>query len=145
MAVVERTHEVLNQPPPLEDYNAFDADLALQEALVREGGDWGIDRVRDFGAVCGSAEAREHSRRALRNVPRLLTHDRFGNRIDAIDYDPSFHWMLRLGDRARAAVAPMARPAPGRARRAGRAVPTCSTGSTPGPAARSRSTTRPCR
>jgi putative acyl-CoA dehydrogenase len=96
MAVVERTHEVLNQPPPLESYNAFDADLALHEALDREGGTWGVDRVRDFGAVCGSAEAREHSRRALRNIPRLVTHDRYGNRIDAIDYDPSFHWMLRL-------------------------------------------------
>jgi putative acyl-CoA dehydrogenase len=96
MAVVERTHEVLNQPPPLEPYNAFDADPALREALGREGGSWGVDRVRDFGAACGSAEAREHSRRALRNVPRLITHDRYGNRVDAIDYDPSFHWMLRL-------------------------------------------------
>jgi putative acyl-CoA dehydrogenase len=96
MAVVERTHEVLNQPPPLEDYNAFDADLPLQEALVREGGDWGLARAREFGAAVGSSEAREHSRRAQRNVPRLLTHDRYGNRIDAIDYDPSFHWMLRL-------------------------------------------------
>src|SRR5919109_825367 len=96
MAVVERTHEGLNQTPPLEPYNAFEADVALQEALAREGGGWAVDRVRDFGAACGSTEAREHSRRALRNVPRLLTHDRFGNRIDAIDYDPSFHWMLRL-------------------------------------------------
>src|SRR3954463_15657664 len=96
MAVAERTHGVHNQPPPLEPYNAFEADLALQEALQREGGAWGVDRARDFGAVCGSTEAREHSRRALRNPPRLLTHDRYGNRIDAIDYDPSFHWMLRL-------------------------------------------------
>ena len=97
MTVVESTHQVLNQPPPLEDYNAFDADVALQEALTREGGEWGIDRVRDFGAICGSAEAREQSRRAQRNPPRLLTHDRYGNRIDAIDYHPSFHWLLRLG------------------------------------------------
>lgn len=97
MAVIDRTHEVLNQPPPLEDYNAFDADPALEEALVREGGQWGIDRARDIGGICGSAEARDHSRRAQRNIPRLLTHDRHGNRIDAIDYDPSFHWMLRVG------------------------------------------------
>jgi putative acyl-CoA dehydrogenase len=96
MPAAERTHEVHNQPPPLEDYDAFDADLALAEALEREGGSWGVDRARDFGAVCGSAEAREHSRRALRKLPRLLTHDRYGNRLDAIEYDPSFHWMLRL-------------------------------------------------
>ena len=59
MAVTPRaadsTHEVLNQPPPLVDYNAFDADPALREALEREGGAWGVDRVRDFGAVVGSA------------------------------------------------------------------------------------------
>ncbi|MDX6667914.1 MAG: putative acyl-CoA dehydrogenase [Solirubrobacteraceae bacterium] len=93
----EPTHEVRNQPPPLAGYNAFEADPALQEALEREGGAWGIDRVRDFGGVVGSAEALEHSRRAQRNVPVLHTHDRYGNRIDQIEYDPSMHWMLRLG------------------------------------------------
>jgi putative acyl-CoA dehydrogenase len=113
MSVVERTHEVLNQPPPLEDYNAFEADRALGEALEREGGGWALDRVRDFGGVCGSAEAREHSRRALRNVPRLLSHDRFGNRIDAIDYDPSFHWMLRLAIERELPSLPWRDPRPG--------------------------------
>jgi putative acyl-CoA dehydrogenase len=91
------THEVSNQPPPLVDYNAFDADPALREALAREGGDWGVDRVRDFGGVVASAEALEHSRRAQRNLPVLHTHDRYGNRIDEVEYDPSMHWMLRLG------------------------------------------------
>jgi putative acyl-CoA dehydrogenase len=91
------THKVLNQPPPLVDYNAFEADPALREALVREGGEWGLDRVRDFGAVIASEEALEHAKRAQRNIPVLKTHDRYGNRIDAIDYDPSMHWMLRLG------------------------------------------------
>jgi putative acyl-CoA dehydrogenase len=91
------THEVLNQPPPLADYNAFEADPALREALTREGGEWGLDRVRDFGAVVASAEALAHAKRAQRNIPVLQTHDRYGNRIDQIDYDPSMHWMLRLG------------------------------------------------
>jgi putative acyl-CoA dehydrogenase len=91
------THEVLNQPPPLADYNAFDADPALGEALVREGGEWGLDRVRDFGAVVASAEALTHARRAQHNIPTLRTHDRYGNRIDEVEYDPSMHWMLRLG------------------------------------------------
>jgi putative acyl-CoA dehydrogenase len=91
------THEVVNQPPPLVDYNAFEADAALREALVREGGDWGLDRVRDFGSVIASAEALEHAKRAQRNIPVLKTHDRYGHRVDEIDYDPSMHWMLRLG------------------------------------------------
>jgi putative acyl-CoA dehydrogenase len=91
------THEVVNQPPPLVDFNAFQADVALREALIREGGEWGLDRVHDFGAVVASAEARAHAKRAQRNIPVLNTHDRYGNRIDEVEYDPSMHWMLRLG------------------------------------------------
>src|SRR3954469_24498225 len=91
------THEVLNQPPPFEDQNLFDLDVALQEALEREGGSWGTDRARDLGAVAGSAEAIEHGRRANANLPVLKTHDRYGNRIDQVELDPSWHWLLRIG------------------------------------------------
>jgi putative acyl-CoA dehydrogenase len=91
------THEVTNQSVPLVDVNAFDADPALRAALEREGGAWGVDRVRDFGGVVLSAEALEHSKRAQTNIPVLRTHDRFGHRIDEVEYDPSMHWMLRLG------------------------------------------------
>jgi len=91
------THEVINQPPPLQGHNSFDADPALREAVIREGGEWGLDRLRDFGGVVASEEALEHARRAQRNIPVLRTHDRFGHRVDEIDYDPSMHWMLRLG------------------------------------------------
>ncbi len=62
------THEVTNQPPPLEGHNAFDADPALGEALDRDGGGWGLDRMRDLGALVASPEAQEHSRRATRNL-----------------------------------------------------------------------------
>ena len=91
------THEVINQSEPFVDVNVFDSDVALQEAVEREGGSWGVDRMRDFGQVAGSAEADEHRRRAQRNIPQLHQHDRFGHRVDEIEYDPSMHWMLRLG------------------------------------------------
>src|SRR5579884_2326963 len=86
---------VLNQPPPLEPINLFEVDLALREALEREGGGWGSGRAHEAGALAGSEEAREHSRRAERNLPILRTHDRFGNRIDQVELDPSWHWLLR--------------------------------------------------
>src|SRR4051794_22329502 len=89
------THAVVNQPPPFEDVNLFDTDVALQEAVAREGGAWAVDRLRETGAVAGSAAAQEHGRRADRNVPPLRTHDRFGHRIDLVDYDPSWRWLLR--------------------------------------------------
>jgi putative acyl-CoA dehydrogenase len=98
MTTIETTNparEVLNQPPSLHPVNLFEVDLALQEALEREGGDWGVDRAREAGAVAGSAEALEHSRRAERNLPVLRTHDRFGHRVDEVDLDPSWHWLLR--------------------------------------------------
>src|SRR5438477_9594411 len=87
--------EVLNQAPPLQPVNLFEADLALQEALEREGGGWGVDRAREAGGTAGSTEAREHSRRAERNLPVLTTHDRYGNRIDEVELDPSWHWLLK--------------------------------------------------
>src|SRR5947209_7497402 len=93
--ISDPAREVLNQPPPLQPINLFEVDLALQEALEREGGGWGVDRTREAGAVAGSAEALEHSRRAERNLPILRTHDRYGQRIDQVELDPSWHWLLR--------------------------------------------------
>jgi putative acyl-CoA dehydrogenase len=107
------THEVFNQPPPFEDVNYFDADLALREGLEREGAAWAIDRVRDTGAVAGSAEAQAHGRRAERNEPRLQTHDRYGHRVDRVDYDPSWHWLLRGAVEREIHSLPWREPRPG--------------------------------
>jgi putative acyl-CoA dehydrogenase len=95
--VTDPTREVLNQAPPLQPISLLDSDLALSEGLVREGGEWGVDAVREAGVVAGGVEAREHSLRAERNEPRLLTHDRYGHRIDEVELDPSWHWLLRGG------------------------------------------------
>src|SRR5438552_1549291 len=89
------SRDVLNQPPPLQPINLFEVDVALREALEREGGGWGVDRAREAGAVAGSVEVLEHSRRAERNLPVLRTHDRYGNRIDEVELDPSWHWLLK--------------------------------------------------
>jgi putative acyl-CoA dehydrogenase len=86
--------EVLNQAPPLQPIDLFEVDLALREALDREGGGWGAERAHEAGVTAGSVEAYEHGRRAERNEPRLQTHDRFGNRIDEVELDPSWHWLL---------------------------------------------------
>jgi len=93
--VLLNSSDVLNQSVPFEDVDLLAADVPLQDALEREGGGWAVDRVRDCGLVAGSAEAQAHGRRAERNEPRLLTHDRFGHRIDQVELDPSWHWLLR--------------------------------------------------
>ncbi|HXO06873.1 MAG TPA: acyl-CoA dehydrogenase family protein [Solirubrobacteraceae bacterium] len=97
MATIEVTdpaREVLNQAPPLQPIDLLETDLALAEAVEREGGGWGREAVHDAGTIAGGTDALEHSRRAERNEPRLITHDRYGNRIDQVDLDPSWHWLL---------------------------------------------------
>jgi putative acyl-CoA dehydrogenase len=107
------THEVLNQAPPLGPYNVFEADLPLGEALEREGGGWGVDRLRDTGELAGSPEAIEHADRAERNEPILRTHDRYGNRIDEVELDPSWHWSLRQAIEREIHSLPWRDPQPG--------------------------------
>ena len=79
MEISQATHDVENQAPPLAPYNVFEADLALREAVEREGGGWGVDRMRDTGQLAGTEEALAHSERAERNEPILRTHDRYGS------------------------------------------------------------------
>ncbi len=116
MATTEITNparEVLNQAPPLQPVNLFDVDLALGEALEREGGAWGAERAREAGRVAGSTEALEHGRRAERTEPRLTTHDRYGNRIDEVQLDPSWHWLLRGAVERAIHSLPWSEPGPG--------------------------------
>ncbi|WP_320671996.1 acyl-CoA dehydrogenase family protein [Patulibacter defluvii] len=104
---------VRNQAPPLQPINLFESDLALREALEREGGGWGVDRAREAGAVAGSVEARAHGERAERNEPILRTHDRYGNRVDEVELDPSWHWLLRGAIERGMAGLPWRDPQPG--------------------------------
>lgn len=92
-----RTHTVENQAPPLHPFDPWAIDRPLQEAVVRERGEWGVERCRALAKVAGSEMALEHAERAERNQPRLLTHDRFGHRIDEVKVDPSWTWLLRKG------------------------------------------------
>lgn len=90
-----RTHEVFNQPPPLVDYDVFNSDLALVEAVAREGGAAdGDSEFTDLGRLAGSFEAQEWGRLANENPPTLRTHDRYGNRIDFVEYHPAYHELM---------------------------------------------------
>jgi len=63
------TREVINQPPALPEMNLFEADLALKEALEREGG---AERASKLGQIAGSRQARKHAQRAERNAPACI-------------------------------------------------------------------------
>ena len=91
------THEVLNQPPPLVDFNAFELDVPLQSALERNGAAAHRDQLAVFGKRVGSFEALEWGRLANENPPKLKTFDRFGHRIDEVEFHPAYHQLMRLG------------------------------------------------
>jgi len=90
------THEVTNQPPPLEPYNLYDNDLALREALVREGGKWAEKQVRAFGERLGSEDSFELGRLANEHPPELKLFDRYGQRIDEVEFHPAYHELMDL-------------------------------------------------
>jgi putative acyl-CoA dehydrogenase len=89
-----QTHEVANQPPPLEEVNWFEHDRALREAVEREGGGWGRESLTRFGAWLGQASTIRLGEQANRHPPQLRTHDRFGHRIDEVEFHPAWHELL---------------------------------------------------
>lgn len=91
------THEVLNQPTPLTDYNAFLCDRALTDGVAAHGGAWGIEALTGLGASVGSGVWQRRAADASRYGPRLETHDRFGRRQDVVEYHPAYHQLLDLG------------------------------------------------
>lgn len=91
-----QTHEVTNQVPELQDYNIFSTDIALCEGAPREHADWHESELARFGAELGSAELLHLGELANRHPPELISHDRFGRRLDAVEFHPSWHELLRI-------------------------------------------------
>jgi len=89
-----------NQATPLIDYNVVTDDAGLRDAVQAYAGDDAGSIIADatrVGQLAGSAEAREHWHRANENPPVMHTVDRFGQRIDEVDFHPSWHWLMRNG------------------------------------------------
>ncbi|MEU3830109.1 acyl-CoA dehydrogenase family protein [Streptomyces sp. NPDC029080] len=95
------THTVTNQPPPLAGYDVFTADRALVEAVDRHTGPDVLEEVRTelsaLGRAAGSAQLEEWAVQADENPPRLRSHDRYGHRIDEVEFHPAWHRLLGKG------------------------------------------------
>ena len=89
------THEVTNQVPPLTGYDAG-ADPALLESLERAGAGWAAEEVHELGTLAGSEQAQEWGRLVNENEPVLRTHDRFGHRIDEVEFHPYWHELMTV-------------------------------------------------
>ena len=83
-----------NQVPPLVGHNVVTSDAALVEAVTRHASAEVVDDLAGIGALAGTAEAREQGMLANQNPPRLTSYDRYGNRIDEVEFHPSWHWLM---------------------------------------------------
>jgi putative acyl-CoA dehydrogenase len=90
------THDVHNQPPALADYDVYGSDPILRRIVATYDAQWADARLHAAGRVVGSAHVQELARHANRQLPELHTHDRFGNRVDRIDFHPAWHELMAL-------------------------------------------------
>ncbi len=107
-----QTHEVANQPPPFGARDLWRDDIALREALVREGGGAFEGTVAAYGALAGS-ELLALSHEAHRDRPRLRTHDAAGRRIDTVEFHPNYHQIMQVAIGQGVAGLSWAQPVPG--------------------------------
>ena len=91
-----RTHAVENQPPPLEFVNAFESDTVLREAVAREGGGWADENLTALGSKVFEPDWIEKANLANRFVPELRRFNRFGQRVDTVEFHPAWHDLMAL-------------------------------------------------
>jgi putative acyl-CoA dehydrogenase len=106
------THTVTNQVPPLTGHDVGD-DPALLEGLTRHGAAWAVDQVHALGRLAGGEEAQDWGRLANAHPPVLRTHDRYGHRIDEVEYHPVYHQLMTVAVEHGLHAAPWADQTPG--------------------------------
>ncbi len=95
IVLTHRTHDVLNQPPPFEGHDLWTTDPILAEALVREGAGWARDSVAELARILAGEPIR-WAVQANTYPPVLRSYDRYGHRIDEVEYHPAYHHLMEL-------------------------------------------------
>ena len=88
------THEVENMPPYIGNQDLWKNDKNLRDAVNREGAGWAEKNLSAFGHLMGCTEMFDHAEKANKNPPELKAFDQYGNRINYVDYHPSYHHLL---------------------------------------------------
>ncbi|KPY90187.1 acyl-CoA dehydrogenase family protein [Pseudomonas syringae pv. tagetis] len=106
------THEVTNQPPPLDGVNLYRIDVPLQEWSTRFGAGWAQPRIDACGALAGGP-LMEAGFLANQNKPVFASHDRYGHRIDLVEFHPAYHQLMNTAIEHGIASLPWTDPQPG--------------------------------
>ncbi|NDK92151.1 DNA alkylation response protein [Gordonia desulfuricans] len=88
------THTVLNQSVPRVDVNEYEANQVLREAITRHDGGWGDAELVEIGALVGTEQFQHDAKLANTITPQFHPFDRWGNRIDEVEYHPSYHRII---------------------------------------------------
>ncbi len=96
---MDNTHQVINQSTPLVDVNLFTGNVGLIDALAFNQPDLNTSSLAQLGAEAGSAGVQQHARWANTHGPQLRSHDRFGHRLDEVEFHPSYHALMELAMR----------------------------------------------
>jgi putative acyl-CoA dehydrogenase len=110
--VTDSTHEVFNQPQPLVGYDLFESNRPLRDALRLNAPQLDTAPLAQLGALCGTAQMQAHARLANLHTPELRSHDRFGHRIDEVEFHPSYHALMGAAVEAGLHGTPWASPPP---------------------------------
>ncbi|MFD7008209.1 acyl-CoA dehydrogenase family protein [Rhodococcus jostii] len=108
-----RTHTVLNQSVPRTDVNEFTLDTVLSEGVRRHDAGWATGELTGIGALVGSATFQHDAELANTIIPELKTFDRWGNRIDEVEYHPAYHRIISAAVAHGAHTSAWADPKPG--------------------------------
>ena len=90
------THEVTNMPPHIGNQNLWQDDKALQHWTKVEGGICHADHIAHVGLLTGLDETFEKANQANRHGPELRAFDRYGMRINAVEFHPAYHDLMDL-------------------------------------------------
>lgn len=107
------THDVFNQAPPFTGHDLSSSDAALLSGVVRENAGWATGELRRLGALAGSERAGEWGRLANEHPPILRTHDRYGRRIDEVEFHPAWHELMTVAVENGLHAAPWSSDRPG--------------------------------
>src|SRR5512143_3874591 len=105
--------EVSNPPPPLEPYNLFNSDIVLREAVARERAGWAQAELSALGAMLGAPETIQLGFDANKFPPQLKTLDRYGHRLDEVDFHPAWHALMAIALKTGLHSSPWAKPQAG--------------------------------
>jgi putative acyl-CoA dehydrogenase len=105
--------EITNQPPPLEPFDLFAGDTVLRDAVAREQAGWSVVKLAAFGRQLGAPDTIRLGFEANRFPPVLRAFDRYGRRVDEVDYHPAWHRLMEIAIGAGLQARPWASPRDG--------------------------------